>query len=92
MIDISTQSDESKYVLRYKCSMTKRWRFLDIANGREVSNPMEVSMYLTEEQVKKVIPIAREKAKARLSAGGVQDAIDDIEAVSLKQAIRELHL
>ena len=91
MTDVSTQSDESKYVMRYKCSLTKRWVFLDIANGREVSDPMEVSMYLTEEQVKKIIPIAREQAKSRTSEAGVQNAIDEVEAVSLKQAIRELH-
>jgi hypothetical protein len=67
--------------------------FLDFATGREVSNPLEISMYLTAEQVEKVIPLAREKAKSRagVSEGGVQKAIDDVEAVSLKQALSELY-
>ncbi len=85
-------SNDSKFVMRYKCSLTHRWRFLDFANGREVSNPLDISMYLTAEQVAKVMPIAREKARlaAGASSQGVQNAIDNIEAVSLDRALSEL--
>lgn len=85
-------SNDSKYVMRYKCSLTHRWVFLDFATGKEVSNPLQISMYLTAEQVARIMPIAREKAKlaAGASSGGVQSAIDNIEAVSLNQALSEL--
>jgi len=84
--------DDSKFVLRYKSSLTRRWVFLDIARQREVSDPTDISMYLTAEQVEKVIPAAREMAKQKAGASGISgQMIGDIEAVNLKTAISDLY-
>ena len=77
---MNAESNNSKYVIRTRDPLTRRWEFLDLTTGDWQTDPHTLPMYLTQELAKKAIELTTSRT------GAVPG-----EAVSLEKALRDLH-